>query len=102
MVIGSSHQAITVARHYVRVPSGNPPLPRRHRPVTTPLWRWYVRLIPSFERAQRRVRQRPLQIAPYAREMPQVLRLAAAAVEPGEDTEDFRGGLGHQGRIDLD
>ena len=42
---------------------------------------------------QRRMRQRALQIGPYARHVTKILRLAVAAVEPGEDAEDLGGAL---------
>ena len=42
---------------------------------------------------QRRMRQRALQIAPYARQMTQILRLAVAPLEPGENAEDLGGAL---------
>src|ERR1700733_10662246 len=57
--------------------------------------------IPIGEHAERGMRQRALQVIPYARRVPQILRLAVAAVEPGEDAENFCGALRRQRRIKL-
>src|SRR6185312_13626115 len=61
----------------------------------------HVDAVPAVERRQRGMRQRALQIAPHARQVAQVLRLAVAAVEAGEDAEDFRGALRSERRIDA-
>src|SRR5579863_6656576 len=47
------------------------------------------------------MRQRALQVAPEAGHVTQVLRLAIAAVEPGEYAEDFCRPLCRQSRIDA-
>ena len=47
------------------------------------------------------MRQRALQVIPYARHVAQILRLAVAAVEAGEDAEDFCRALRRQRRIKL-
>src|SRR5579864_8051944 len=57
--------------------------------------------IPIGEQAECRMRQRALQIVRYARHVKQVLRLAVAAVEPGENAEDFGRALRRQRRIKL-
>ena len=54
------------------------------------------------ERRQRRMRQRALQIAPYARHVTQILRLAVAHVEAREDAEDLAGALRRERDVDLD
>ena len=56
----------------------------------------------SLQRRQRRMRQRALQIAPYPRDVSEILRLAVAPVEPREDAEDFRGALRGERGVGLD
>src|SRR5262249_32332397 len=46
--------------------------------------------------------ERALQIPPDARQMPQVLRLAIAHVEPCENAKNLARALGGERRIDLD
>src|SRR5262249_5711498 len=52
--------------------------------------------IPLIERRQRRMRERALQIRPYARHVSQILRLAVADIEAGEYAEDLARPLGRQ------
>src|SRR6266540_7539488 len=59
-----------------------------------------VDVVPRLERRQRRVAEGALQIAADAGQMAQVLRLAVALVEAGENAEDLRGALGRERRID--
>src|SRR5262249_11784820 len=59
-------------------------------------------VIPFFEGRLGRVGERALQIAPYARHMSQILRLAVASVEPGENPQDLAGALGREGDVALD
>ena len=47
------------------------------------------------------MRQRATQVAPYARHMAQILRLAVALLEPREDAEDLGRALRRERRIDL-
>src|SRR6202163_2349492 len=61
-----------------------------------------VLAVPVVERRQRRMRQRTLQVAPYARHVTQILRLAVAGVEPRKDAEDLAGALRRQRDVDLD
>src|ERR1700731_5165345 len=49
--------------------------------------------IPIGEHAERRMRQRALQVIPYARHVAQILRLAVAAVEAGGESGGFCWGL---------
>src|ERR1051325_3088786 len=51
-------------------------------------WR-HVCPIPGRERLERRMGERPLQIAPYPRQMTQILRLPVAPLQASEDAEDF-------------
>src|SRR6202049_2302513 len=57
--------------------------------------------IPIGEHAERRMRQRALQVIPYARHVAQILRLVVAGVGGGEDAEDFGGALRRQRRVKL-
>src|SRR6202451_2517741 len=57
--------------------------------------------IPIGEHAEGRMRQRALQVIPYARHVAEILRLAVAAIEAGEDAEDFRRALRRQRRVEL-
>src|SRR5258708_29250741 len=68
----------------------------RHRRLMAELLRLRWRLrhrhvfgVPILQGLQRRMRQRPLQIGPYAGDVSKILRLAIALVEPGKDTQDF-------------
>src|ERR1700732_2903279 len=61
-----------------------------------------VRGVPVVERRQRRMRQRTLQVAPYARHVTQILRLAVAKLEPREDAEDLAGALCRERDVELD
>src|ERR1700750_2842194 len=62
------------------------------------LERRHVPIIPGPQGGKCRMRQRPLQIAPYAGHMTQILRLAIAPVEPRENAQDLGGALrGHHG-----
>ena len=64
--------------------------------------RRHVLAVPVPQRRQRRMRQRALQIAPYPRDVSDVLRLAVAAVEPREDAEDFRSALRRKRGVEPD
>src|SRR4051794_25643590 len=57
------------------------------------LERRYVPVVPGPHGGECRMRQCPLQIAPYAGHMTQILRLAVAPVEPGENAQDLGGAL---------
>ena len=46
--------------------------------------------------------ERALQIAPYPRHMTQILRLAVAQIEPGENAENLAGALRGERHVDLD
>src|ERR1700681_1601762 len=61
-----------------------------------------VLAVPVVERYQRRMRQRTLQVAPYARHVTQILRLAVAGVEPCKDAEDLAGALRRERNVELD
>src|SRR5260370_33604949 len=61
-----------------------------------------VLAVPVVERRQRRMRQRTLQVAPYARHVTQILRLAVAPVEPRKDAEDLAGALRRERDVELD
>src|SRR3984893_18846443 len=56
--------------------------------------------IPIGEHAERRMRQRALQVIPYARHVAQILRLSVAAVEGGKKTEGFFCALRRQARVE--
>src|SRR5262245_37302149 len=59
--------------------------------------------VPRGKRAgERRMAERTLQIAPYARHVTQILRLAVAQVEPCEDAENLAGALGRERDVVLD
>ena len=58
--------------------------------------------IPCIERFQRGMAERAMQIAPDPRHVTQILRLAVAQVETGENAEDLAGALRGKGDIDLD
>src|SRR5215470_421257 len=58
--------------------------------------------VPRVERFEGGVAERALQIAPYARHVTQILRLAVAHVETRENAEDLAGALRRQGYVDLD
>src|SRR5215468_6779245 len=62
-------------------------------------WR-HARVIPILEWPERRVTEGATRIGVDAGQMPQVLRLAVAAVEPREDAEDFRRPLGGKRRVE--
>src|SRR5215471_21835198 len=47
-----------------------------------------VAAIPGGKRCQVRMRQRPLQVAPHARQMPQILRLVVTPLQPCKNAED--------------
>src|SRR5215470_3996869 len=59
-------------------------------------------VIPLFKGRLGRVGERALQIAPYARHMSQILRLAVAGVQPGENPQDLAGALGRERDVALD
>src|SRR4030095_10843977 len=59
-------------------------------------------VIPLFEDRLGWVGKRALQIAPYARHMSQILRLAVAGVEPGENPQDLAGALCRERDVALD
>src|SRR6185369_10645266 len=65
------------------------------------LQRRHVDAIPGVELRQRRMRQRALQIGPYARKVTQILRFVVAPLQPREDAENFRGALRGQRRIEA-
>src|SRR5215475_13503330 len=71
-------------------------------PESNRLQRRHMLAIPLFEDRLGRVGERALQIAPYARHMSQILRLAVASVEPGENPQDLAGALGRKGDVALD
>src|SRR5690348_16254080 len=71
-------------------------------PESDRLQRRHMLAIPLFEDRLGRVGERALLIAPYARHMSQILRLAVARVEPGENPQDLAGALGRKGDIALD
>src|SRR6267142_4331695 len=73
------------------MPPGSDRLQRRH-----------MLAIPLFEDRLGRVGERALQIAPYARHMSQILRLAVASIEPGENAQDLAGTLGCECDVALD
>src|SRR5262245_41957730 len=52
-----------------------------------------VGVVPLLQIAHRRMNQRAAQVAPYARDVTEILRFAVAPVEPRENAEDFRGAL---------
>src|SRR5215217_5178148 len=59
---------------------------------------WHVGVVPCFELSELRMGKRPAQVTPYPRLMTQILRLAVARVESGENAEDLGGSLRtHQG-----
>src|SRR5437868_2419112 len=62
-------------------------------------WRRHVGGVPFANAGQRRVRQRTVQIGPDPGLVAQILRLAVAAVEPGEDAEQLCVSLGGHDRI---
>src|SRR4051812_5637638 len=64
--------------------------------------RRHVLRVPVAQLGQRRMGQRTLQVAPYPRDVSDVLRLAVAAVEPREDAENLGGALGSQRCIEPD
>src|SRR5215813_3846741 len=74
----------------------------RKPPESDRLQRRHVLVIPLFEGRLGRVGERALQIAPYARHMSQILRLAVASVEPCENPQDLAGALGRQRDVALD
>src|SRR5712671_13455 len=61
--------------------------------------RRHTRVIPITECSKGRVAQRATRIGMDAGQMPQVLWLAVAAVEPRENAEDFRRPLGGKRRV---
>src|SRR5262249_27245918 len=66
------------------------------------LRRWNMRVVPRFQITHRRMNHGKAQIAPYARQMTEVLRFAIALVEPCEDTEDLGRALRAERDIELD
>src|SRR5262249_8373677 len=46
--------------------------------------------------------ERTLEIVPYAGHVTQILRLAVAQVQPGEDAENLAGALGGERDVELD
>src|SRR5581483_57689 len=64
------------------------------------LQRRHIRRVPGLQRCQGWMFQRALEIAPYARDVTQILRLAVAAIEPREDAEDLRRALRREGGIE--
>src|SRR5262245_40492898 len=66
------------------------------------LQRRNVLTVPFIERPHRRMRQRALQVGPYAWHVTQILRLAVAQVEAGEDAENLAGALGRERYVGLD
>src|ERR1700759_1703744 len=62
----------------------------------------HVLVEPFGKRGECRMRQRALQIAPYARHVTKILRLAIALVEPREDTQNLAGALGGEGDVELE
>src|SRR5262245_22582672 len=71
-------------------------------PESDRLQRRHMLAIPLFEGRLGWVGERTLQIAPYARHMSQILRLAIASVEPGEDPQNLAGALGRERDVALD
>src|SRR5689334_3141156 len=97
-----SPAASTMARHgTVSLPALTATLIPRCRLSILRRWR-NVGRIPCPQRRERRMRQRALQIAPYARHMTQVLRLAVAGVEPRKYSQDLAGALGCERDVELD
>src|SRR5262245_62766119 len=58
--------------------------------------------IPRVERLERGMAERALQIAPHPGQVAQILRLAVAQVEAGEDPENFARALGGERDVALD
>src|SRR5215467_13946282 len=71
-------------------------------PESDRLQRRHMLAIPLFEGRLGRVGERALQIAPYPRHMSQILRLAVASVEAGENPQDLAGALGCERDVALD
>src|SRR5205085_1447708 len=59
-----------------------------------------VGVVPGFERRQGRMRERALEIGVDPRQMPKILRLAVAVVEPGENPQNLGGALRPERRIE--
>src|SRR5262249_14532941 len=71
-------------------------------PESDRLQRRHMLIIPLFEDRLGWVGERALKIAPYARHMSQILRLAVASVEPAENPQDLAGALGRERNVALD
>src|SRR5260370_28946050 len=96
--------ASTIAR------SGAAPRRRRVSRMNAPRWLppsgraqcRNVLAVPVVERRQRWMRQRTLKVAPYARHVTQILRLAVAPVEPRKNAEDLARALRRQRHVEPD
>src|SRR6185437_5746911 len=86
-------------RHRRLIDRSHRPCPFRPPPFR--LRRRHVVGVPPAQRFQGRMRQRALQIAPYPRNMAQVLRLAVARIETREDAQHLGGALSGKRRIKL-